>query len=127
MRSSVRAVAVFMMLAWSPAAAAADPASVYSDYAQDRVLSCTHSHEDLEAVLTDATLNQYGDPYTLVGLKLAVRRQLAGSCERAAGKANDDDDDDSRDGRMRLLGAGLLLLTLGSAGWAAKRAFSGRK
>jgi hypothetical protein len=123
MRHSVRAAAVVAMLVWVPMAGA-DSAAVYSDYAQDRKLSCTHSREDLRAVLTDATLNQYGDPYTLIGLKLAVRRQLAGSCKQAAEKT---DDEGNRNGRMKLLGAGLLLLTLGTAGWAARRAFSGRK
>jgi hypothetical protein len=124
MRCIASVAAVMVVLAWAAAAAAGDPAVVYNDYAQDRQLSCTHSREDLKSVLTDATLNQYGDPYTLIGLKLAVRRQLAGSCKTAAGKA---DDNGSRDGRMRLLGASLLLLTLGTAGWAARRSFSGRK
>jgi hypothetical protein len=123
MRNRFRAVIVLAVLACVPTAVAADPASVYSDYADDRVLSCDHSRADLEAALNDATLNQYGDPYTLIGLKLAVRKQLAGSCRQAGERA----DDDGPDRRLRLLGAGLLLLALGTAGWAARGAFNRRR
>jgi hypothetical protein len=122
--------------------------------------------------LTDATIHQYGDPFTFLGLKLAVRKQLAGSCRRAEPAAGEDEspvggtgrpgDSDEpgaggakppseeaegrpspterpqegeeqaplevpssgEDGRMTLLGIALLLLTLGSGGWAARRAFT---
>ena len=154
-------------------AAAEPPAEVYSDYAEDGVLSCGHSRAAMTAVLNDASIHQYGDPLTLVGLKLAVRKQLAGGCrrkERAAlpiGSAArgggppppaasekpvgakkssrgsnsarpktssssgepraeplaDDTPSSGQDGRMVLLGVVLLLLTLGSGGWAARRAF----
>ena len=123
MRNRVRVIIVLAILVCAPAAVAADPASVYSDYAEDRVLSCNHSRADLQAALNDATLNQYGDPYTLIGLKLAVRKQLAGSCRRAGERAGGG----GRDGRLRLLGAGLLLLALGTAGWAARGAFNRRR
>jgi len=61
------------------------PGAVYNDYAQDGVLSCNHSHADLVAVLRSGSLNQYGDPFTLAGLKLAVRKQLAGGCRHHGG------------------------------------------
>jgi hypothetical protein len=62
------------------AIAYASPGDVYSDFAQDGVLGCTHSRADLNAVLRSGSLDQYGDPYTLTRLKLEVRRQLAGGC-----------------------------------------------
>src|SRR3954454_13637525 len=48
-----------------PAAMGGGPGDVYNDYAADGVLSCNHPRSDLENVLKDATLNQYGDPYTM--------------------------------------------------------------
>jgi len=62
--------------------ARAAPASVYEDYVTDKALSCKHTRADLEATLNDAAISQYGDPYTLAGLKAAIRKQLAGSCGR---------------------------------------------
>jgi len=144
---------------------------VYSDFAEDGSLSCGHSRAALKGVLTDASIYQYGDPLTFLGLKLAVRKQLAGSCRRAEPAAAEDEspvggtgtpgDSDEpgaggakppseeaegrppttespqeeeetplevpssgEDGRMTLLGVALLLLTLGSGGWAARRAFT---
>jgi hypothetical protein len=156
-------------------AGAETPVDVYSDYAGDGVLSCGHSRAALKGVLNDASIYQYGDPFTMVGLKLAVRKQLAGSCrreERAAsgtgstapvggeaptagsgreaggrkssGESKSPDPRDSstsaeprtdavasvpanngrQDGWMVLLGVVLLLLTLGSGGWAARRALT---
>src|SRR5215212_9151568 len=63
---------------------AGGPGDVYNDYAADGKLSCNHSRADLRSVLRSGSLNQYGDPYTLAGLKLAVRRQLAGGCRRSS-------------------------------------------
>ena len=63
---------------------AGGPGDVYNDFAADGKLSCNHSRADLEAVLRSGSLNQYGDPYTLAGLKLAVRRQLAGGCRASS-------------------------------------------
>jgi hypothetical protein len=125
MRSRVSLAAVLSLLVCAPGARAADPAAVYSDYAQDRVLSCDHSRADLQAVLNDASLNQYGDPYTLVGLKVAVRKQLAGGCKQAVERERDGDG--REDGRLRILGAGLLLVALATAGWAVRRSFMGRQ
>src|SRR5438093_12797383 len=74
---------VFVALWFAPAAAATDPAAIYTDFGLDGKLSCKYSAKDLEATLHDATLNEYGDPYTISGLKMAIRRQLAGSCSQA--------------------------------------------
>jgi hypothetical protein len=152
--------------------AGADTPDVYRDFAEDGSLSCRHSRAALKGVLTDASIYQYGDPFTFLGLKLAVRKQLAGSCRPAEPAAAEDEspvggtgtpgDSDEpgadgakppsaeaegrpptaerpqeeeeqaplevpssgEDGRMTLLGVVLLLLTLGSGGWAARRAFN---
>jgi hypothetical protein len=68
----------------SGAAYAGGPGDVYNDFAADGKLSCNHSRADLRNVLRSGSLNQYGDPYTLAGLKLAVRRQLAGGCREGS-------------------------------------------
>ena len=173
MRKWVSAVALLVALVAPRDVLADTPASVYSDYAEDGVLSCGHSRAALKGVLRDASIYQYGDPYTAVGLKLAVRKQLAGGCRRieesspptgsseesgtstlsgrdedpgernsssrgtespedsgsAAGDEGrdvfvDDPPEDREDGWMVLLGVGLLLVTLGSGAWAARRAFT---
>ena len=126
MRSSARAVVVFVALALAlvggAAAAESGPARVYSDFARDGVLKCGHSKADLQAVLNDASIYQYGDPVTLNRLKLAIRRQLARGCPGFT-----DEGSDLTEGRMVLVGSVLLLLTLGSGGWAARRAFQARR
>jgi hypothetical protein len=163
------AVAAAVALGVVPAAAASNPVpALYNDFASDGVLSC-HSKADLRAVLADATLQQYGDPSTMIGLKLAAHKQLAGGCgqsrsstppgssgstaDRQRGtsqathsKKGDKNDNGKRaprtaaapprseasgvdgptDKRM-LLGTGLLLLTLATGGWAARRAFNGKR
>jgi hypothetical protein len=68
---------------------AGGPGDVYNDFAADGKLSCNHSRADLEAVLRSGSLNQYGDPFTMARLKLAVRKQLAGSCRRKSGSRGD--------------------------------------
>jgi hypothetical protein len=148
------------------AAAAGNPVpALYNDFASDGVLSC-HSKADLRAVLVDATLQQYGDPSTMIGLKLAARKQLAGGCgqsrsstppgssgstadrQRGPSQATHSKKGNSKhraprtsaapprseasavdgptDKRM-LLGTGLLLITLATGGWAARRAFNGKR
>jgi hypothetical protein len=79
-RASLVLVAVACVTA--SAAYAGGPGDVYTDFAQDGKLSCNHSRSDLESALRSGTLNQYGDPLTLARMKLAVRRQLAGSCKQ---------------------------------------------
>jgi hypothetical protein len=168
------AVVVAALVAAGAAVAADNPPGVYSDYATDGVLSCGHSRAALRGVLNDASIQQYGDPLTILGLKLAIRKQLAGGCRRkeratlpigSAARSSGttlpptqpqsdegsrrqpsgarpapqkpplgSDGDaqagalgaagDGRDGWMVLLGVGLLLVTLGSGGWAARRAFN---
>jgi hypothetical protein len=83
MRTRVSFVLVVLALcATAPTAHAGGPGVVYTDFAQDGKLSCDHSRADLEAALRSGTLNQYGDPLTLAGMKLAVRKQLAGGCKQ---------------------------------------------
>jgi hypothetical protein len=75
-----RAGVAVAALAFVPAGTAGNPVpALYNDFASDGVLSC-HSKADLRAVLADATLQQYGDPSTMIGLKLAAHKQLAGGC-----------------------------------------------
>jgi hypothetical protein len=109
--------AVVLAALWfAPAAAATDPARIYTDFGLDGKLSCKYSPKDLEAALHDATLNEYGDPYTIAGLKLAIRRQLAGSCSyahKASGAPRS---------RSILIGGSAFLVLLGAGGWLARRA-----
>jgi cobalamin biosynthesis Mg chelatase CobN len=171
-RRWVSAVAVVVFLVYAGPVLADTPALVYSDFAEDGVLSCGHSRSALKRVLNDASLYQYGDPLTFQRLKLAVRKQLAGSCRRpnrtalAEGSPVAESEPDARtstrssktttksrqgpgqqpspltsdnaavagktdaserSGGMVLLGVVLLLLALGSGGWAARRAFTSRQ
>ena len=123
-------VALLAALAFAPGASAADPGAVYNDYAHDHVLSCNHSRADLRAALTDATLNQYGDPYTLIGLQRAIRKQLAGGCGNTPGTtglAGTERGGDGSVGNLALaVGTGVALLALGAGGWAARRAVVGK-
>jgi hypothetical protein len=82
MRKWLSVAALLAGLVYAGAASADTPADVYSDFAEDGALSCGHSRAALEGVLRDASIYQYGDPYTAIGLKLAVRKQLAGGCRR---------------------------------------------
>lgn len=162
MRTWVSAAAILAALVYVQPGLADTPGAVYSDFAEDGVLSCGHSRAALNGVLNDASIYQYGDPQTLVELKLAIRKQLAGGCarpdrgsgntaepdpgpsesaakarsrrgnERSSRAPNDETaagstSDNQRDGRIVLLGVGLLLLTLGSGAWAARRAFLDRQ
>jgi hypothetical protein len=79
MRRRASLLLVTVACATASAAYAGGPGDVYTDFAQDGKLSCNHSRDDLEAALRSGTLNQYGDPLTLARMKLAVRKQLAGS------------------------------------------------
>jgi hypothetical protein len=178
MRKSVSTLALLAGLAFSQPALADSPATVYSDFAEDGVLSCGHSRSALKRALSDASLHQYGDPLTFIQMKVAVRRQLADGCRRriasrqsghtdaAPDESAPDEsrsstsgptqstspkskqrslpsdqpnrqaveqgskgsaEDSKQSGGMVLLGVGLLLLTLGSGAWAARRAFGDRE
>lgn len=108
--------AVALAALWlAPAAAATDSTAVYTDFASDGKLSCRYSRADLEATLHDAKLNEYGDPYTTAGLKVAIRRQLAGGCANRSGDAG------GLRSNSTLIGVGAFLLLLGAGGWFAKR------
>jgi hypothetical protein len=181
MRGWASLAVVAAALACAAPAFADSPAAVYSDYASDGRLSCGHSRSALNGVLNDASLYQYGDPLTMLQLKLEIRRQLAGGCRASTGAAvalgsdgtapspTEGVDTNARggartspsrhdkepppgsdsgktagdeatprplvagassgheNGRMVLLGVGLLLVALGAGGWAARRAFIGRQ
>jgi hypothetical protein len=174
MRRWASTVAVLAGLVFAAPALADSPAQVYTDFASDGTLSCGHSRAALRAALHDASLQQYGDPLTSVQMKLAIRKQLAGSCsliasERPTGStgaaraqsspgvppseptgpkqqarkrqrgssleptqeaeesaATSSSAGSEQSGGMILLGIGLLLVALGSGGWAACRAFGDR-
>ena len=82
MRKSVSTLAILATLVFAGQALADSPAEVYSDFATDGVLDCGHSQTALRGALTDASFHQYGDPLTFIQMKLAIRKQLAGSCRR---------------------------------------------
>ena len=174
MRKWVSTFVVLAGLAFAAPALADSPADVYSDFADDGVLSCNHSRSALGRALNDASLYQYGDPLTFMQMKLAIRKQLAGSCRRStgSGRANGTAaavpidsslsvggsteptkpkarkrpgasgsiqlappaatsekstaaSNEEQSGGMILLGIIRLLRTLGSGGWAARRALGG--
>ena len=83
MRRWFSLAAVLVALVYPETGFADTPAQVYSDFANDGALNCGHSRSALRGVLSDASIQQYGDPYTSLGLKLAVRKQLAGGCRPA--------------------------------------------
>jgi hypothetical protein len=101
----------------TPTALAADPTAIFADYTLDGKLSCKYSRADLQAALVGTTLNQYGDPYTIAGLKKAIRKQLApGGCARP-------DSSSSRNLWLFLVIGLPLLLALGTGAWSVRRAF----
>jgi hypothetical protein len=101
---------------WAAGAYAGGPGDVYNDYAADGVLSCNHSRADLVSVIRSGSLNQYGDPYTLARLKLAVRKQLAGGCRHP-----------SRSGQDKNGGAGAPGGTEGQTGGGPSKGSAGHK
>jgi hypothetical protein len=82
--ASAAAIAVAVAIAAGAASAAGGPGGVYNDFVQNGKLGCSYSRADLQAALRSGTLNQYGDPYELARLRLAIRRQLAGGCRPGA-------------------------------------------
>jgi hypothetical protein len=89
-RTRASLAAIVAACVWPAGAYAGGPGDVYNDYAADGVLSCNHSRADLVAVIRSGSLNQYGDPYTLARLKLAVRKQLAGGCRHVSRSRQDE-------------------------------------
>jgi cobalamin biosynthesis Mg chelatase CobN len=84
MRTRISLLAIVVAGVCAASALAASPAQIYSDYVSSGRLSCSYSRGDLEALLRSGSINQYGDPFTLARLKLAARRHLAGSCQKAS-------------------------------------------
>ena len=68
---------VFVVLALSSVAQAATPQDIYKDYAADHKLDGTYTTAELQAVLGDAWLAQYGDPTILNALDGIVNDMLA--------------------------------------------------
>jgi hypothetical protein len=109
---------------------AGGPGDVYNDFAQDGVLSCTHSRADLEGVLHSGSINQYGDPLVLARLKLAIRKQLAGGCmprhasqqKRNAGATGVANAGEGEFVAQRALLGGLVIAVLAIGGWLTKQA-----
>ena len=82
MRTCFSLIAIVAAIAYAEPALADTPPDVYSDFAEDGVLNCGHSKSAMKGILNDASIHQYGDPLTFLQLKLAIRRQLAGGCDR---------------------------------------------
>jgi hypothetical protein len=76
-------MAVGLLLAAAVGPAQADPADVYTDFVNTGKLRCDHPKSDLEAVLNDAVLDQYGNPLVLAKLKRLIRKDLANGCYAA--------------------------------------------
>jgi hypothetical protein len=109
-------IAVALAALWLVSASgAANPSAVYTDFGLDGKLSCKYTRAELQ----DATLNEYGDPYTIAGLKAAIRKQLAGGC---AGAVRGSTPPTSR---SILIGGGAFLFLLGACGWVLRRAVLG--
>jgi hypothetical protein len=121
-RAAIVAFVTAVAVVGSVGAADSGPGRIYSDFARDGVLSCGHPTRDLRAVLNDPSIYQYGDPVTLNRLKLAIRRQLARGCPGISGEESA-----ITEGRMVLVGSILLLVTLGTGGWAARRVLLTRR
>jgi hypothetical protein len=84
MRTRISLLAIVAAGVWAASGLAANPAQIYNDYVRSGHLSCSYGKADLQALLRSGSINQYGDPLTLARLKLAARRHLAGSCQRAS-------------------------------------------
>jgi hypothetical protein len=59
---------VALFAAFSGIAMAASPQDIYNDYVADGKLDGTYTADELRAFLSDATLDQYGDPAILTAL-----------------------------------------------------------
>jgi hypothetical protein len=60
----------------SSAAFAASPQQIYNDYADNGRLDAAYSPRDLEAALTDATIQGYGSPAVVKPMKAEVKKKL---------------------------------------------------
>lgn len=69
------AVALLGLLA-SSAALAASPRQIYNDFADNGRLDGVYSSRDLQATLTDATIQGYGDTAVVAPMKAEIKRKL---------------------------------------------------
>jgi hypothetical protein len=142
---SLRRVLVFTALVALLAAAAvpvqADPADVYTDFVNTGKLRCDHPRSDLEAVLNDAVLDQYGNPLVLAKLKRLIRKDLANGCfasgsstassgtatsAAAAGGGSGGGDGGSLIGAPEIL-AGLAIVAVAAVGFFGRRRLPARR
>ena len=76
-RGVVTTVAVVLVgLLASTAALAASPRQIYDDYADNGRLDAAYSPRDLQAALTDATIQGYGSPAYVAPMKAEIKRKL---------------------------------------------------
>lgn len=69
------AVALVALLA-SSVALAASPRQIYDDYADNGRFDAVYSPRDLQAVLTNATIQGYGDTAVVAPMKAEIKRKL---------------------------------------------------
>jgi len=80
-RKTARSLGIIVVLAFgivlllSAFALAASPQDIYNDFADNGRLDGTYTQAELNAVLTDPVLAQYGDQSTLDRLKQLIRSQ----------------------------------------------------
>jgi hypothetical protein len=70
------AAVVLVGLLASSAALAASPRQIYDDFADNGRLDAAYSPRDLQATLTDATIQGYGTPAVVAPMKAEIKRQL---------------------------------------------------
>ena len=70
------AAVVLVGLLASSAALAASPRQIYDDFADNGRLDAAYSPGDLQATLTDATIQGYGAPAVVAPMKAEIKRQL---------------------------------------------------
>jgi hypothetical protein len=96
-------VAVLLALLAAGTASAATPQEIYDDFAADLDLDGTYTQAELEAVLTDPTIAQYGDPDIIDKLKDLISR----------GDASRDVFPFTGAQMLLILGGGVALVALG--------------
>jgi hypothetical protein len=96
-------MAVLVALLAGGTAWAATPQEIYDDFAADLDLDGTYTDAELQAVLTDPTLAQYGDPDIIKKLTDLISR----------GDASRDVFPFTGAQMLLILGGGLLLVALG--------------
>jgi hypothetical protein len=125
--------ASLLVLLLAAAPAPADPSDVYSDFVNTGTLQCDHPKSDLEAVLNDAVLDQYGNPLVLARLKRLIRKDLANGCYAASSSAGTSTDAGSGGGGGgSLLGApellaGVAIVAVAAVGYFGRRRLPGRR